>query len=140
MTGSRFRQLLLACLVLFAAAVATGLLPGSYSPALADAYANEPVPRLLQGDWAAIALLFVMLAGMVAGFIGLFLFKQWGRTLSLTLTLLALPLYLVLGPSLMSPLESLLIDASNLLWGACLALAYFSPIAARIEAGTESGP
>jgi MFS family permease len=133
MTTTRFRLFLIASAVLVIAAVVVGLLPGGYSSALADAYANEPVPRLLQNEGLAIAVLLVVLAATVAGFIGLFLLKRWGRTLSLVLTLFGLPLYLLLGPTLQSPVETMLADASSLLWGACLALAYFSPVSKKIE-------
>lgn len=75
----------------------------------------------------------------MAGFIGLFLLTRWGRMRSLCLTLLGLPLYLVLGAILMLPLEAMFTEASTMLWGACLALAYWSPIATHIEAGA-TGP
>jgi hypothetical protein len=65
MTITRFRALLIASFLSLVAALVIGLLPGGYSPALAD-------------------------------FIGLFLLTRWGRMLSLCLTLLGLPLYLVL--------------------------------------------
>lgn len=135
MTTNCFRLFLIASAVLVIAALVVGLLPGGYSSALADAYANEPVPRLLQNEGLAIAVLLVVLVATVAGFIGLFLLKRWGRTLSLVLTLIGLPLYLLLGPTLQSPVETMLAEASSLLWGACLALAYFSPVSDRIEAG-----
>lgn len=134
MTIPRFRQLLILSAVLAIAGAVAGLLPGGYSTALADAYANEPVPTLLQHEGMAIAVLLAMLAAVVAGFVGLLLLKRWGRTLSLVLTLAGLPLYLLLGPTLQSPVEMMLTEASSLLWGTCLALAYFSPVAARIEA------
>ena len=145
MTITRFRALLIASFLSLVAALVIGLLPGGYSPALADAYASEPSPWLLMDDRAPIALLLTLLAVLtllaaaVAGFIGLFLLTRWGRTLSLCLTLLGLPLYLVLGPILMLPLEAMFTEASTLLWGACLALAYCSPVATRIEAGA-TGP
>lgn len=79
------------------------------------------------------------LAITVVGFAGLFLLKRWGRTLSLGITLLCLPLYLLTGPTMSSPIEAMLTDASTLAWGACLALAYYSPVAARIEGRVASG-
>lgn len=139
MTTTRFRQFLIVSAVLVVASVVIGLLPGGYSPALADAYANEPVPRLLQYEAMAIVALLAVLAATVAGFIGLFLLKRWGRTLSLALTLIGLPLYLLLGPVVQSPLEAMLADASSLAWGACLALAYFSPVSGRIETAAANG-
>lgn len=140
MTIPRFRQLLILSALLAIAGAVAGLLPGGYSTALADAYANEPVSLLLQHEGMAIAVLLAMLAAMVAGFVGLLRLKRWGRTLSLFLTLSGLPMYLLLGPTLQSSAEMMLTEASSLLWGACLALAYFSPVAARIEADPVSNP
>ena len=135
MTIARFRVFLTASVILSIATIATVFLPDGYSQALADAYASEPPPWLFEHEGLTIGVGGVALAVMIAGYVGLFLLARWGRALSLALTVLAFPLYLLTGPTLLSPLESMLTDASNLLWGACLALAYFSPVAARIEAG-----
>lgn len=139
MNATRFRQLLIVCAALIVSAVAAGLLPGGYSQALGDAYANEPAPVWLENEGLAIVVLLALLAATVAGFVGLFMLKRWGRSLSLWLTVIGLPLYLLMGPTLSSPLEAMLTDASTLVWGACLALAYFSLVATRFEAGA-AGP
>lgn len=138
MTITRFRLLLILSAILPLAAIAMAFLPGGYSQALSDAYASEPVPWLFEKEWVALAVGLVALAVTIAGFVGLFLLKRWGRALSLYVTVLCLPLYLLTGPTLASPIEAMVNDASMLVWGACLALAYFSPIGARIEAGAVS--
>lgn len=135
MTIARFRVFLTASVILSIATIATVFLPDGYSQALADAYASEPPPWLFKHEGLMIGVGGVALALMISGYVGLFLLTRWGRALSLALTVLGFPLHLLMGPTLLSPLESMLIDASTLVWGACLALAYFSPIAARIEAG-----
>lgn len=135
MTIARFRVFLTASVILSIAMIATVFLPDGYSQALADAYASEPPPWLFEHEGLMIGVGGVALAVMIAGYVGLFLLTRWGRVLSLALTVLGFPLHLLMGPTLSSPLESMLTDASTLVWGACLALAYFSPVAARIEAG-----
>jgi hypothetical protein len=137
MTIARFRLFLIASVVLSIAAVATVFLPDGYSPALAEAYASEPLPWLFENEGVAIGVGITALAIMIVGWVGLFMLKRWGRALSLGITVLGFPLYLLAGPTLLSPLEAMLTDASTLVWGACLALAYYSPVAARIEGGAR---
>jgi len=95
---------------------------------------------LFKKEGIATGVGMTALAITVVGFAGLFLLKRWGRALSLGITVLCFPLYLLTGPTLSSPIEAMLTDASTLAWGACLALAYYSPVAARIEGRVTSGP
>ena len=139
MTIARVRLFLTASVILSIATIATVFLPDGYSQGLADAYASEPLPWLFRNEHVASGVGVVAVALVIAGYVGLFLLKRWGRALSLGITVLGLPLYLLTGPTLLSPLEAMLTDASTLVWGACLALAYWSPIATRIEAGA-TGP
>ena len=74
------------------------------------------------------------------GLVGLFLLRSWGRSVSLYSTGAGLLLYLFSGPELLSPLESVLFEVSTLLWGAVLALSYYSPIAVRLDANQSSEP
>lgn len=138
MTIARFRLFLIASVILSIATIATVFLPDGYSQGLADAYASEPLPWLFRNEHVASGTGVVAVALVIAGYVGLFLLKRWGRALSLGITVLGLPLYLLTGPTLLSPLEAMLTDASTLVWGACLALAYYSSVAARIEAGAAS--
>lgn len=138
MNITRFRMFLIASALLPVATIAAAFLPSGYAQALSDAYASEPVPWLFQNESAAIGIGAAALAITIAGYVGLFLLKRWGRTLSLGITLLGLPLYLLSGPTLMSPFEAMLSDTSWMVWGACLALAYYSPVAARMEGGSDS--
>ena len=76
----------------------------------------------------------VLLVAHVAGSIGLFLHRRWGRTLlaaSTLLIFLAAPLF---GVDVGWGLESLFGDTATLLLGAILAMAYFSSIAERLDA------
>lgn len=102
-----------------------------YSEAM-DAFARStPSPLLARvGDGTAAAIGLMVLAVLVAIAVGLYLFKPWGRALALWTSVLAFPLYLALGPTVSSVPEAMLFDASNMLWGALLASAYWSPAAA----------
>ena len=140
MTIARFRLFLIASATLSIAAITTAFLPDGYSQALADGYASERPSWLFEKEGVATGGGMAALAITVVGFAGLFLLKRWGRALSLGITVLCFPLYLLTGPTLSSPIEAMLTDASTLAWGACLALAYYSPVAARIEGRVTSGP
>jgi len=72
----------------------------------------------------------LMLACLV-GLVGLFRFKAWGRTVSLYATPAALVVEACAGATLSSGVENALLGAASMLWGAVLALAYFSPVRSR---------
>jgi hypothetical protein len=129
MTKARFRQLLILYIsLLLLAGIVVAFVPGEYSQELADTYANEPEPQIMRNIGLLLSLAIPLFVAFVAGFIGLFLFKSWGWILSLFATAASLALLLFLGPTLSSALESVLFEASSLIWGAVLALAYYSPI------------
>lgn len=131
-----FRILLLASPLLgIAAGTVDIVIPSLIPQELSDAQAKLETGIWDSADWGSVALL--LLAGVVlgvlgvSGLIGLFLFRPWGRTISVIGTGLALPVYLVLGPVLQSSWSYLLQEISMLLWGGLLALAYFSPLSVR---------
>lgn len=133
MTSAKFRLLILLHLALIAGGIAAVFLPGGYSQELADAYANEPTPWLTDGSWLSIAVVGGLIIVWLAGLVGLFLFKRWGRTLSLYSTAAEFLIYPFQGPSLSSALEATFFEASILVWGAVLALAYFSSVSERFR-------
>ncbi len=133
MTEKRFRQLLALYAIVLAAAVVASFLPGGYSPALAQAYADEPVSPLLQNPWPALAIVLPLFLAGVCGYVGLFWFKRWARTLSLATTALTIGLILLGGASLSSAPASALFEVASLLWGGILALAHFSTVGARFD-------
>lgn len=131
-----FRILLLASLLLgIAAGVVDAVFPSLIPQELSDAQAKLDTGIRDAAGWGGLALL--MSAGVllgvlgIAGLIGLFLFRPWGRTISVIGTVLAFPTYLLLGPVLQSSWSFLLQEISMILWGGLLALAYFSPLGVR---------
>src|SRR5688572_18988438 len=140
MSDSQFRWLLVLYLIVTLAAIWAGFMPGGYSQELSDAYTHETESWFFSNIWVALAVTLPLLAAIVVGLVGLFLFKRWGRAVSLYSTLAAFCMYLLTGPAVYSALEGALFELSNLLWGAILALSYYSPIASRLSANNSFKP
>lgn len=122
-----FRLLLIGYAVLAGAGLGAAFLPG-YSPELAQAYALEPAPLESAGETVLIVIAAILIISVAASFVGLYTFKPWSRPFSLGLTALTYLLLPFLGPQLDSGLEVTLNDASTFLYGAALAMAYWSPV------------
>jgi hypothetical protein len=133
MSETKFRLLVVLQFVISLASIATVFLPVGYSQELEAAYAAEPATWLTAGSGLSLVVVGLFLIAWLASQIGLVLFKRWGRTLSLYATLGEFALAPFQGPILSSALESTLLDTTMLLWGAILALAYFSTISNRFE-------
>jgi hypothetical protein len=133
MTASKFRLLIWLHIALTFAGIGATLLPNSFSPELVAAYENEPLPWGTENEWLLIAFAVLLIVPWVATFVGLLRLKRWGRTLALYatgLTLIAIPTF---GPTLSTGLETALIEAAAMCWGAVLALAYFSDVRVNFE-------
>ena len=140
MTDHRFRMLIWAYVALLCGAAVAGYFPIGYTDELRAAYNAEPsvlddLPILAVGG-TVLALLALIIAGLV----GMYRFRSWGRSLSLWTTLVGTLAFAAMGPSLSSGLEAALWELSSILWGAMLALAYFSPVANRFRANNSSTP
>jgi hypothetical protein len=133
MSDNRYRQLLILYVALVAAAFVSAILPSTYSQELANAYASEPRTWLMQGFWRPLAVLVPLLAAWLVGLVGLFRFSRWGRAFALYFTIAGLFVYPFMGPALSAALDSTLVEAHTILWGAVLALAYYSPVSVRFE-------
>lgn len=129
-TERRFLGLLWAYVGTSLAALASLSFP-DYSDGLAAAYAAEPEAWLLAGSWAANGVMGALMLACLVGLVGLFRFKAWGRTVSLYATPAALVVEACAGATLSSGVENALLGAASMLWGAVLALAYFSPVRSR---------
>lgn len=130
MTETRFRKLLWTYIALSAAAIIAAAFP-SYSDQLQAAVHRESNSWLWHNDWAAGAVFGAFAVAWVVGLVGLFRFRPWGRSISLYSTLAGLAVYPFLGNSLSSAWEDVFYESSMMLWGAILALAYYSPVSAR---------
>jgi hypothetical protein len=130
MTRSYFRNLVLLYAVLVVATLIAAFTPGAYSQELSDALDREPMPWMVEAFWPMV-LGVPLAAATIAGVWGLYMFRRWGRTLSIYTTGAGIALFPFLGPSLSGGLESAFYEASTLAWGAVLALAYYSPVSAE---------
>lgn len=138
MTGARFRQLLWAYVVLLALETGSFFFPvfGATLPAACEV---ETETWLTSSPLLAGALLGALALAWLAGFAGLFLFKAWARPLALYSTLAGYLIYPSLGMTLASGFESMLAEASATVWGAILALAYFSTVIGQFGAANSEG-
>ena len=138
MTALQFRFLLLAYGLL---EIGGNWLPENYSPELAYQYAIEP-PHIWLTEHPSV--IFVAVAGLmvviVSTYAGLFLFKRWARTLAIIITLVGVATAPFFGPQLASALAGTVFYASSVLWGAILAIAYFSPLSSRFGANNSFKP
>lgn len=130
MTTKAFRLLLVFyMLTLLGSCIAAVFSTLGFSPALAQAYANEPRPWMDANHLrATIGMAAIFLGALPACLVGLFLFKRWSRLLTLPLTIAGAMTTLLPGPTLWSPAEHLFAGLSATLWGVILATVYFSPI------------
>ncbi len=128
MTDIRFQKILWLYVILIAFAAIAATLSG-HSTSLAAAFDAETAAA--HPSWQVITLLLGFLVAVVTGLAGLFKYKAWGRTLSLYTTVAGLAAWPFLGSSLSSGLEASLNEAATLIWGAILALSYFSPVSER---------
>ena len=140
MTDRGFRTLVLLHLIAVLASAIVGVaFPELLPESLTGAYQAAEAESILERDWGWLLVVPLALAAL-ASYVGLLMFRQWGRSLALLTTVAGFALAPVSGPVVASWLESGLYDLSNTAWGAVLALAYFGPISARFGANNSSKP
>lgn len=105
---------------------AYGLFPGETQSILSyssfDAWFEIP-------EWFSWGLFLTMLIS----YAGMFLFVKMFRTIFLVLNVVVILSSPVYGVSILTGLEVILVDASTLLSGVILGIAYFSPVSERFE-------
>jgi hypothetical protein len=89
--------------------------------------------QLLEHGWFQ-AVLALWIGASFCSAIGLLFFQRWARSMALWTTGGGFLLYPLFGPSVSSGWSSAFTEVSAVLWGAAIALAYFSPICSRFEA------
>ena len=136
MSARFFRGLILAHLMALCVFSILAAFDHGVSQALLDAYLQSGPSWLMGESTLAILLVLAAVAVLIVGYVGLWLFKSWGRALSFWTTVLGCVLTAALGPSVYGGLSVAFYDASMLLWGAVLASAYTSPIAHRFRSAS----
>lgn len=127
-------SLLLTVLAFITDLVFPGLIPEGVRFA-EEQYWNQ-IPT---GVFAFRLVVFIayVVASLVA-FVGLYQFKRWARSANLVLTALIVVFAPAMGHILLSGVAQGLADLALLLWGAVLALAYFSSISDRFGSPSSS--
>lgn len=141
MTVRRFRALLgatlalVALLVLLSVLRMTGVMGRGMSDALYETSLQEGAAHLENTILLIVmlvAFLFLLVWGLAAC-IGMLRMRQWGRSLSLWISLPSTAICLLAGAITMPALDYTVLVLSCMLWGACLALAYYSPVASEFR-------
>lgn len=108
-----------------------GLVPPSIQGAY-DAFVEADEGSMIGSIALAVLMLLIVMVGLV-GLVALLLLKPWGRSISLWTTVLAPVAYPALGPVVYSGWSSMLTEISMVLWGAALAMCYFSELRVHFE-------
>jgi urea transporter len=77
--------------------------------------------------YIGIACMALLLIGAIST-IGLYFFRPWAPLLAVFTTVIAYPVTVLLGPAVASGWAIAFLDLSSMLWGAVLALTYFSKL------------
>lgn len=88
-------------------------------------------------DWVIVGIAVPLIIASIASFVGFLRFRPWARPFSVWLTLLGTGLLPLLGPTVEPASTTALNSASSVLYGALLALSYYSPAALWFE---DAGP
>lgn len=132
MTPNTFRALIVLYILLSIAAALTDILvPGLIPVSIAQAVENEPLPTLFGNPWIEGAVFIPIAIIIILSTIGLFFFKRWARSLAFYSTVFLFALNPLFGVTVTSGWASALYEASLIIWGAILALAYYSPVLER---------
>jgi hypothetical protein len=129
MTPRNYRVLIVLSVFLPVTGAAIDLVvPGAVPPSLTQAQAllDNAAPKAF---WVLAAALWVAIIGLnLAATWGLFFFRKWGRKVALASIALSLPVWPIFGFTLMSGWATALMELGTTLWGAAVALAYYSTL------------
>ena len=78
-----------------------------------------------------VIIFIAFVSACIVAFVGLYRFRPWAPITNVVLSVASLFIWLVLGYNLSSGLAQALSDAASMVWGAVLALAYFTPIRSK---------
>jgi len=142
MSPTAFRALIVCSVVAgLAGSALDALVPDLLAAELSAAINNQPPPRFVEDHPFAVFVPVAALAlASIAGAIGLLFYKRWARSLSLWATLGLLAMLPFFGSTAASGWTEALMELSSMTWGAVLALAYFSPLAARFGKAGQAAP
>lgn len=130
-----FRTLIVVSLVLSLAGavidfIIPGLVPESLSQAFA-AYTESEFSMTAVMVAGGISIILMMMA--VISTVGLLVLQPWARSLALWSTAVSFLIYPFLGAVLQSGLAVMLINIALTLWGAALAMTFYSDLKPRFQ-------
>ncbi|ATQ73733.1 hypothetical protein CR152_03810 [Massilia violaceinigra] len=139
MTVFRFR-LLLSLYIVFVLGefVAAWFFADLVPPALAAVADSDPESWFISNLPLAFTIFVPLSTAYLAGLVGMFMLKAWGRSFSLYVTLAGLALTPFMGATVSSWLDNVLLEVCAMLWGAVLALAYYSPVSREFSRPPEA--
>ena len=135
MTAASFRVLVVASIALeLLGAVIDLLLPSLIPQSITSAVDGLPLSSAFENYWFIGFVLVYALAMLVAS-VGLIFFRRWARAICFWGSLAGFALYPLVGPMVYSGLSLAMQDLSSIMWGAVLAIAFFSPLRKQFSPG-----
>jgi hypothetical protein len=130
MTKTRFRAIYTLSMCLAIASLATSCAgESSLPPQLQEYLANLASTEPSAVEWALLAMVVPFLVACIVSFVGMLRFKSWSRPLTVATTAIGTLLLPFFGPTVEPSVSTSLNYASSMLYGAVVALAYYSPAA-----------
>ena len=135
MTPKLFRDLLIAYLILSIFSVMlnqvfSALIPEDILHARHDYYENLSALSKI----SALSFSLVSFMGGIVSVIGLYLFRPWAPRLAVIITILTFFIWPIQGIIVATGYSPVLSSLSTTVWGAILAIVYFSPLKERFSA------
>lgn len=127
---SIFRIVLVTGIVtaLICVAISFGL-SDTLPPILQDYLAQLDSEELADGEFILLLLgVIVALILSIVVTIGIWMFKRWARTLYIAIIVISFPMYIVMGPVVMTAWEAMFADMSLILDGILIAMMYTGSI------------
>ena len=130
MSKTQFRMAFVLSYALSLLSAATALMAESWMPAPLQEYLErERNAEFSAGDGVLIAVLLPFLMITFVSFVAMLKFWRWSRELAVASSVLGFLLIPFLGPTVEPGISTALNYLSSMLYGAVIALAYFSPAA-----------
>lgn len=134
MTASSFFRLSIVLSVALAVVGAfIDAMPGLIPEELWHAYETVVPQGIRTKDIALIVIGLPLLFATVVSIVGLYQFRPWSPRAALYVSIASVLIYPLIDIQIVSPWSQLLTEASAVLWGVVLAMAFLPPLAQRFQ-------
>ena len=130
-----FRIAIVVSLALAVAGAFVDAVPGLIPEELWRAHESAVPQGIRMKDIALMAIGFPLLIATAVSVVGLYLFRPWSPRAALYTSILSMLIYPLIDVQIVSPWSQLLTEASAVLWGVVLAMAFLPPLALRFQGG-----